>query len=911
MAKPLVIVESPAKARTLSRFLGNRYRVEASFGHVRDLPERANEVPKEIKDKPWGRMAVDVDGDFTPYYVIPNDKKKHITALRAALKDASEVLLATDPDREGESISSHLLEVLRPRVPTRRIVFHEITEEAVREALEHARDVDDHLVKAQEGRRILDRLYGYTLSPVLWKKVQTGLSAGRVQSVAVRLIVEREEERRAFRKASYWDLEARIGSGRSEFTATLVRIGDRRLASGKDFDQTTGQLKENNVHLLGEPDARRLAEELGRRLPWQVTSVDERPVTQRPSPPFTTSTLQQEANRKLGFSADRTMSAAQGLHDEGLISYHRTDSTTLSQKALGEAGRVISDIYGPEYHTGPRQYQTKVRNAQEAHEAIRPTDFNRKPQDLSGLDADEARVYELIWKRAIASQMAEARLLRTTVEITARSENGAVNTFSATGKAIQFAGYLRAYVEGSDDPAAELGDQETILPTMKVGQPIEAAQHATDTSIAVGLADAGLTLARLEPKGHETTPPARYTDASLVKRLEDEGIGRPSTYASIISTILRRGYVFRQGKALVPSFTAFAVTDLLRRHFSDYVDPGFTAEMEEDLDQVANGERTSLDFVREFYRGSKERPGLEQRVSDDESIIYPAVDLGADPETGLPVRVRIGRYGPFVQRGEGGPGNTASLPDDLAPAEFTVDQAVELLKAKAEGPRPLGPDPATGRTVYVMNGRFGAYVQLGETPEKPEKPEKKVRGEKAKAEVVAKPKRASLPANVTEATVTLEQALRLLDLPREVGRHPTDGQAIVANFGRFGPYIKHGDEFRSLDSDDEVFAVTLDRAVEMLAQPKRSRKRGQAARTVLNQMGAHPASGAAVQVLSGRYGPYVTDGKTNASLPKNADPAKLTMEEAVALLKAREEAGPSKKPAARRGASRAPRRKAS
>jgi DNA topoisomerase-1 len=912
MAKPLVIVESPAKARTLSRFLGNRYRVEASFGHVRDLPERASEVPEAIKDKAWGRMAVDVDGDFTPYYVVPNDKKKHIAALRAAMKDASEVLLATDPDREGESISAHLLEVLRPKVPTRRIVFHEITEEAVREALEHARDVDDHLVKAQEGRRILDRLYGYTLSPVLWKKVQTGLSAGRVQSVAVRLIVEREEERRAFRKASYWDLEARIGAGKSEFTATLVRVGDRRLASGKDFDQTTGQLKDGNVHLLGEADARRLRDDLGGRLPWSVTSVDERPVTQRPSPPFTTSTLQQEANRKLGFSADRTMSAAQGLHDEGLISYHRTDSTTLSQKALGDAGSVIRDMYGPAFHTGPRQYQTKVRNAQEAHEAIRPTDFNRKPQDMTGLDADEARIYELIWKRAIASQMAEARLLRTTVEITARAADGTPSTFSATGKAIQFAGYLRAYVEGSDDPAAELGDQETILPTMTVGQAVEAP--------TAGARDGVLTLAGLEPKGHETTPPARYTDASLVKRLEDEGIGRPSTYASIISTILRRGYVFRQGKALVPSFTAFAVTDLLRRHFSDYVDPGFTAEMEEDLDQVANGERTSFDFVREFYRGSTGRPGLEQRVNDDESISYPAVELGVDAEAGLPVRVRIGRYGPFVQRGEGGPGNTASLPDDLTPADFTVDQALELLKAKAEGPRALGPDPATGKTVYVMNGRFGAYVQLGETPERPEKPEKKATGkkapekkaktEKAKAEVVAKPKRASLPANVTEATVTLEQALRLLDLPRQVGIHPTDSQPIVANFGRFGPYIKHGDEFRSLDSDDEVFAVTLDRAVDLLAQPKRSRKRGQAARTVLNQMGAHPASGAAVQVLAGRYGPYVTDGKTNASLPKTADPAKLTMEEAVALLKAREDAGP-KKPVARRGSARAPRRKAS
>ena len=660
MAKPLVIVESPAKAKTLSRFLGGKFRVEASIGHVRDLPERASEVPKEIKDKPWGRMAVDVDGDFTPYYVVPLSKRKRISELKAAVKEASEVLLATDPDREGESISAHLQEVLQPKVPTRRIVFHEITEEAVREAIANARDVDHHLVKAQEGRRILDRLFGYTLSPVLWKKVGTGLSAGRVQSVAVRLIVEREEERRAFHKASFWDLEARIAADGREFTATLVRLGDRRIASGKDFDAATGKLKESTARLLTEADAGALAADLRGRLPWAVTAVEERPQTQRPSPPFTTSTLQQEANRKLGFSADRTMKAAQGLHDEGLISYHRTDSTTLSQKALGEAAKAIKDIYGAEFHTGTRQYQTKVRNAQEAHEAIRPTDFDRRPQQMSGLDVDELRIYELIWKRAIASQMADARLLRTSVEITAPSGQGDA-VFTASGKAIQFAGFLRAYVEGSDDPAAALDDQETILPTLSRGQPIGAEGAA------------GATLARLDSKGHETTPPARYTDASLVKRLEDEGIGRPSTYASIIKTILGRGYVFRQGKALIPSFTAFAVTSLLRSHFSDYVDLGFTAEMEEDLDQIASGERTSFDFVRDFYRGDNGRPGLEQRAQSDDQIPYPAVDVGIDPETDLPIRVRIGRFGPFLARGEGGDGHTASLPDEVAPADFTVE----------------------------------------------------------------------------------------------------------------------------------------------------------------------------------------------------------------------------------------------
>jgi DNA topoisomerase-1 len=590
-------------------------------------------------------------------------------------------------------------------------------------------------------------------------------------------------------------------------------------------------------------------------------------------PPFTTSTLQQEANRKLGFSADRTMKAAQGLHDEGLISYHRTDSTTLSQKALGEAGRAIRDMYGDEYYGGPRQYQTKVRNAQEAHEAIRPTAFDRRPQEMGGLDPDEARIYDLIWKRAIASQMAEARLLRTTLEITATTPDGSPAIFTASGKAIQFAGFLRAYVEGSDDPAAALDDQETILPALRRGQQIDRP----------GTPGSAAALVALDSKGHETTPPARYTDASLVKRLEDEGIGRPSTYASIISTILRRGYVFRQGKALVPSFTAFAVTELLRTHFSDYIDLGFTAEMEEDLDQVASGERTSLDFVREFYRGAKGRPGLEQRAQSDDQISYPAVDLGLDAGTELPVRVRIGRYGPFVQRGEGGAGNTASLPDDIAPADFTVEQALELLKAKAEGPRALGADPATGQTVYLMSGRFGAYVQLGETPEK------------EKGSRAAKPKRASLPSTLTESTVTLDAALRLLDLPREVGRHPADGQPIVANFGRFGPYIKHNDEFRSLDSEDEVFGIGLERAVELLSQPKRGRRQ-KASRTVLAELAPRVDGGKPMQVLSGRYGPYVTDGTTNASLPKNLDPAKLTAEQAIELLAAREASGPAKKP---------------
>ena len=899
MPKALVIVESPAKAKTLGRFLGPGYQVLASFGHVRDLPDSASDVPKEIKSQRWGRMGVDIDGDFTPHYVIPSDKKRQVQALRAALKDASELILATDPDREGESISWHLTEVLRPKkgLPVRRIVFHEITEEAVREALAHAHDrVDENLVRAQEARRILDRLYGYTLSPVLWKKVQTGLSAGRVQSVAVRLIVEREQERRAFRTARYWDIEARLRGDDREFGASLVRVGDERVAAGKDFDATTGALSSPNVRLLDEATARSLATALEGALPWRVTGVDERPVTQRPSPPFTTSTLQQEANRKLGFSSDRTMQIAQRLFQgvdigggemEGLISYHRTDSTTLSEKALRESSRVIREMFGGEYHGGSRQYQTRVRNAQEAHEAIRPTDFRLTPQELERrrvLEWDELRVYELIWKRTIASQMADARLLRTTLEITATPAGQPSCTFTATGKAIQFAGYLRAYVEGSDDPAAELGDQETLLPQCRVGE-------------EVGPSDGGrrLSLAGLQPKGHETIPPPRYTEASLVKRLEEDGIGRPSTYAPTIETIQRRGYVFRQAKALVPSFTAFAVTDLLCRHFEEYIDVGFTARMEELLDDISNGKLDWIDFLREFYRGGgDEGPGLEPKVQQAHEIDYPAIDIGSEPASDLPIRVRIGRYGPFLQRGDGGPGHTASLPDDLAPADLDVEKALALLEAKAAGPRALGTDPATGQTVFVNNGRFGAYVQLGPTPEK---------GAKA-----PKPPRASLPAGRTEATITLDEALRLLALPRAIGAHPGDGEPIVSNFGRFGPYVKHGSEFRSLDSDDQVFTITLDEAVELLAQPKRSRRRQAAARTVLNDLGSHPASGAPVRVLSGRYGPYVTDGTTNASLPKQADPSALTIDEAVELLRERASAGPARKRAARRAAPR--RRKA-
>jgi len=876
MAKPLVIVESPAKAKTLGRFLGNTYTVKASVGHVRDLPERSAEVPAAIKDKPWGRMAVDPDDDFRPYYVISTDKKRTMAELRQAVKDASEVLLATDPDREGESISWHLQEALKPKVPVRRIEFHEITEEAVRDAIAHARTVDMSLVDAQESRRILDRLYGYMLSPVLWKKVQTGLSAGRVQSVAVRLLVEREQERRAFVRSSYWDLDASIATASSKFVATLARVGDQRVASGRDFDASTGALTGKNVRLLGADESGALAAHLRGALPWRVSNLDERPTTQRPSPPFTTSTLQQEANRKLGFGADRAMAAAQRLFQDGVISYHRTDSTTLSDKALSESANAIRSMYGPTYYSGPRQYRTKVKNAQEAHEAIRPTDFHRLPQDMGEYGIDEQRIYELIWKRTVASQMADAKLLRTSVEIAAAGPGGVPCTFAATGKAIEFPGFLRAYVEGSDDPSAQLDDQETLLPAMKVGDLVGRPPQ-----------DAALWVDKLDAKAHETQPPARYNDATLVKRLEDEGIGRPSTYASIIRTVVDRGYANRQGKALVPTFTAFAVTSLLKQHFGQLIELGYTAELEGQLDEISNGRSGRSEFLNKFYRGDGAHwPGLQNLVEADHVIDYPVVSLGIDPESGQEVIVKVGRYGPYVQI----EGQSASIPEDVAPADFTIEQARSLVRAKVEGPRSLGVDPETKLPVYVLNGRFGPYVQLGESPAPGSK---------------EKPKRASLSKDMTEASVTLDEALRLLALPRLVGVHPDDGAKIIANFGRFGPYIKHNDEFRSLAGDDQVFGITLDEAVELLRQPKRSRMRRSTEKTVLREMGVHPASGAAVKMFDGRYGPYVSDGTTNASVPKGIDPQALTLESAVALLRDREGVAPKKRPARRAGTSRA------
>jgi len=863
MSKTLVIVESPAKARTLERFLGDKYVVKASYGHVRDLPESASQVPDEIRKKKWGRLGVDTDGDFKPYYVVPDDKRQRVNELKAALKGASAVMLATDPDREGESISWHLLQILKPKVPVKRIVFHEITKKAIDQAVKDAHDVDDNLVRAQESRRILDRLYGYTLSPVLWKKVQTGLSAGRVQSVAVRLIVDREEERLAFRGARYSDLDAQFTADGRAFNGTLTRLGDVRVASGKDFD-AQGVLTGKNVRLLSDADAATLVDSLNRHLPWAVTNVEARPGVERPAAPFTTSTLTQEASRKLGFSTQRTMQSAQRLFQDGHISYHRTDSTTLSDEALGESARAIRELFGADYYSAPRRYATKVKNAQEAHEAIRPTNFTSAASALEGvLAGDDLRLYELVWKRTMASQMVDARVLRTTIEVGAATGTGEQAVFTSSGKAIEFAGFRRAYVEGSDDPSAELEEQETVLPALTVGERID--RDGTR-----------VRLVGLEPKGHETSPPARYTEASLIKELERIGVGRPSTFAATIGTIERRGYVFRQGKALVPSFTAFAVTRLLREHFGDLIDVEFTAEMEEDLDQISRGEREWLDFIRQFYRGDTHHRGLEEAVKQaEEKADYPLINVGVDPESNALIRVRIGRYGPFLQLGEGGPGKTAGLPTTIAPADLTVEKAMALIRAKAEGPRLLGVDPKTGMNVYAIHGRFGAYVQLGETP---------VKG------VKEKPKRSSLTGSLTESTVTLEDALKLLELPRELGVHPESGQSIVAGLGRFGPYIKHGDDYRSLEATDDLFTVDLERALALLAAPKRSAR--QAAKRVILKIEATDG-GAALQVLEGRYGPYVTDGELNASVPKGTDPATLSLADARALIEARRGASPS------------------
>ena len=873
MAHTLVIVESPTKARTIRGFLPKGFKVEASMGHVRDLPNNASEIPASAKGQKWANLGVNTEADFEPLYVVPKDKKKTVRELKDALKGADQLLLATDEDREGESISWHLLQLLAPKVPVKRMVFHEITKEAIAKALDQTRDLDMELVHAQETRRILDRLVGYTLSPLLWKKVAWGLSAGRVQSVAVRLLVQRERARRAFRSGSYWDLKAKLEQAGAVFEAKLSHVAGKRVASGNDFDESTGGLKAGtDVRLLTEADARALAERVA-KAPWSVDQVEEKPTVRKPVPPFTTSTLQQEANRKLRLSARETMRCAQGLYERGFITYMRTDSVHLSDQAISASRSCVQTLYGKEYLSkAPRQFSTKARNAQEAHEAIRPSGESFRTPGETGLDGRDLALYELIWKRTVASQMAEARLTMLAVDLSSGDAS-----FRASGKRIDFPGFFRAYVEGSDDPDAALEGQEVLLPALAVGD--------TPKPQAV------------EPLGHQTQPPARYSEASLVKMLEKEGIGRPSTYASIIGTIVDRGYSTLQGNALTPSFTAFAVTALLEEHFPDLVDTSFTARMEHTLDEISHGQVEWLPYLETFYKGDR---GLELQVQQREGDIDPGASRTVDLE-GLSCVVRIGRFGAYLESkrvSDDGEEELikATLPREITPADLDEEQAELILKQKADGPEALGEDPETGDLVYLLFGQYGPYVQRGQVSD--DNP---------------KPKRASLPKGVKPEDLSLDDALGLLRLPRLLGEHP-DGGKVQAGLGRFGPYVvwdkgKGEKDYRSLKGDDDVLAVGLTRALELLAMPKR----GRGGRTALKDLGKPEGSDETIQVYDGPYGLYVKQGKVNASLPEGKGADDVTLEEAVELLAAKAAAKKSsrrkstttaKKPAAKKPAAK-------
>jgi DNA topoisomerase-1 len=842
--KTLVIVESPAKAKTIAGYLGPDFVVESSIGHIRDLPERASEIPKEKRDR-YGALGVAIDDGFEPYYVVDPDKKRVVASLRKRLKDADELLLATDEDREGEAIAWHLLQELKPKVPTRRMVFHEITKQAIQEALLHPRPVDERLVDSQETRRILDRLYGYEVSPVLWKKVMPRLSAGRVQSVATRLVVERERERMAFVSAGYWDIEGVFDPG--GFAARLVALEGMRVAQGRDFGPD-GELK-TDARKLDEAEARALADRLA-GADFAVRSVEEKPYTRRPAPPFMTSTLQQEASRKLRFSAQTTMRVAQRLYERGYITYMRTDSTTLSESALTAARTQARELYGSEYVPGaPRRYDRKVKNAQEAHEAIRPAGERfRLPDEVKGeLDRDEQSLYELVWMRTVASQMADARGQTVSLRLGATSSAGEDAEFGVSGTVITFRGFLAAYEEGRDEDPAD--GEERRLPPLRPGDRVTAQA--------------------LEPQGHETSPPARYTEASLVKALEDRGIGRPSTYASILGTILDRGYVGKKGTALVPTFLAFAVTQLLEEHYGKLVDYGFTADMEDDLDRIAAGEEERVDWLTRFYKGTNGEPGLHSMVTEHlDEIDARAVNSIEIPRSDIVVRV--GRYGPYLERGD----TRASLPEDIVPDELTAERAEELLAAPGDA-RELGLHPETGRPVLVRSGRYGPYV-TEETPEGSD----------------GKPRTASLLSTMSPEAVTLEDAVRLLSLPRVVG--VVDGEEVLAMNGRYGPFIKRGAETRSLESEEQIFSIDLDAALALLAAPKTRRGRG-SPKPPLRELGQDPSSGRQVVVKDGRFGPYVTDGETNASLRGGDAVESLTLDRAVELLAERRSRGPAVK----------------
>jgi DNA topoisomerase-1 len=885
--RKLVIVESPAKAKTIAGLLGPDFMVESSIGHIRDLPRGADEIPAAYKGEAWARLGVDVDNGFKPLYVVSSEKKSQVAKLKKLVKEADEVYLASDEDREGESIAWHLREVLNLPEDVKRMVFHEITRPAIERAVEECRTINRPLVDAQEARRILDRLYGYELSPVLWKKIMPRLSAGRVQSVATRMVVVRERERMAFRSAGWWGIDATFTAegeaARSaddttprSFTAALTSVDGKPLASGKDFDQSGALSSPGKAVVLGEPEARALAAGLADS-PFTVSSMTHKPFRRSPAPPFMTSTLQQEAGRKLRFSSKRAMQIAQRLYEDGWITYMRTDSTTLSAQALEAARSQAAALYGPSFVPAqPRRYERKVKNAQEAHEAIRPAGetFRTPDEAARSLSGDEFRLYDLIWKRTVASQMADATGTSAQVRLsgTATVDGVARQTeFSASGKVIEFPGFLRAYVEGEDDPEAELADREVHLPPMAEGDPASVGD--------------------LAPGGHTTQPPARYTEASLVKSMEDLGVGRPSTYASVIAVILDRGYVWKKGTALVPSLTAFAVVGLLEQYFTELVDYGFTASMEDDLDAIAAGEEEYIPWLSRFYFGTQPSGatgtgvnghadaasgdsgglGLKGEVAlhlgDIDAREVNSIPIGTGSD-GQEIVARVGRYGPYLKRGD----ESVSIPEDLAPDELTVERAEELLAAPSSD-RVLGTDPETGLEVQVKAGRFGPYVQVGEI-----------------VDGGPKPRTSSLFASMTPATLTFEQALDLLRIPRVVGTDPATGEEIVAYNGRFGPYLKKGSDTRSLLTEDQILTVTVDEALALFAQPK---TRGRNAKGPLRELGADPDTGLPMVVKDGRFGPYVTDGTTNASLRRGDDVEELTVERASELLAERRAAGPS------------------
>ena len=898
-SRKLVIVESPAKARTIGGYLGPEFTVEASVGHIRDLPQ-PSELPTDMKKGPYGKFAIDVEGDFDPYYVVDADKKKKVAELKRALKDADELYLATDEDREGEAIAWHLLDVLKPKVPVKRMVFHEITKEAIGRALDNTREIDTDLVDAQEARRILDRLVGYEVSPLLWRKVKPRISAGRVQSVATRLVVERERERMAFRSASYWDVKGTFtgggaddADGRRSFGARLVALDGKRVASGRDFGDdgefTAAALKAGAVQ-LDEARATALAEAL-RSAEATVASMETKPHTRRPAAPFTTSTLQQEASRKLRLSARETMRTAQGLYENGFITYMRTDSSALSQEAISAARSQATELYGAEYIPAkPRFYAQKSKGAQEAHEAIRPAgDRFRTPAQVAGqLTGAQYKLYELIWKRTVASQMADAKGSTATVRLRADAvlADGTQRAeLTASGTVITFRGFLAAYEEGRDaDRYGEQGsdDRETRLPTLVEGDHVDTDEVTAD--------------------GHETTPPPRYTEASLVKALEERGIGRPSTYAATISVITDRGYVDRRGQALVPTWLAFSVTRLLEENLPRLVDYDFTASMEADLDEIAAGAENRVEWLAKFYRGEGGGIGLRDLVAglgDIDARAVNSIDIGEG------ITLRVGRYGPYLETGD----QRASVPDDVAPDELDIAKARELFEASAEDGRELGIDPESNHPIIVKTGRYGPYVtEVLPEPEEPvvaegaKKPAKKKAG--------PKPRTASLFKSMLPETVTLEDALRLLSLPRVVGKDPESGDEITAQNGRYGPYLKKGTDSRTLpDGEEQIFEVTLEEALELYKQPKRGR--GATAKPPLRELGEDPATGKPVVVKDGRFGPYVTDGTTNATLRKDDAVESITAERAYDLLAEKRAKGPAKKPAVRKTTTRkAPAKKA-